>query len=90
MIIATANAKPITTKPVDESNICRKIGEPLEPNVVSIVVSRVSMETQAAIRLIFFAAEYTGLLYFLYLTKLTIAKVNVVKVYVAREIVVIM
>ena len=59
-------------------------------NVVSMVEVSVSMDTQAATKLIALEAEKTGLLYFLYLTTLTIAIVNDVKVYAAMAIVVIM
>ena len=59
------------------------------PKVVSIVDSRVSIETQDAARLIAFTEKYTGLLYFLYFIRFTIAAVNEKKVYAARVIVVI-
>ena len=59
------------------------------PNVVSIVVSRVIIETRAAARLIAFDAENAGLLYFLNFTAFTIATVNDVNVYAAMVIVVI-
>jgi len=58
-------------------------------NVVNIVDARVSIDTQAAAKLIAFEAEKTGLLYFLYLITLTIATVNAVKVYAAIAIAVI-
>lgn len=59
------------------------------PKVVSIVDSRVNIETQADARLIAFDAEYTGLLYFLYFIMFMIAIVNAVKVYAAIAMVVI-
>ena len=57
--------------------------------VVNIVASSVSMETHAEARLTPFDAEYTGLLYFLYLTIFIIATVKEVKVYAAIAMVVI-
>lgn len=60
------------------------------PNVVSIVDSSVSIDTNAAAKLIALAAENTGLLYFLYFTTLIIANVNAVKAYAAIAIAVIM
>jgi len=59
-------------------------------NVVSMVDSRVSIDTSAAARLMAFDAENTGLLYFLYFTTFTIATVNAVNVYAAIAIAVIM
>ena len=52
----------------------------LSPNVVSIVDSRVSIDTQAEARLIAFDAEKTGLLYLRYFTMFTVAIVNEVNV----------
>ena len=60
------------------------------PKVVSIVDSSVSIDTRAAAKLIALDAENTGLLYFLYLITLMIPTVNVVKVYAAIAIAVIM
>ena len=59
------------------------------PKVVSIVDSSVSTDTAAAAKDIALAAEYTGLLYFLYLTALTIAIGMARKVYAAMAMVVI-
>ena len=59
------------------------------PNVVSMVDSRVNMDTQADARLIAFEAEYTGLLYLRYFTVFIIASINDVNVYAANAIVVI-
>ena len=87
--MAIVIAKHITAIPVEESIICLNIVFVVSPNVVSMVLSKVKIDTLAAIKVIVFAAEYTGLLYFLYLTKLTIAKLNVQKVYAAIAIVVI-
>ena len=78
-----------STAPDTARIICLKSGDSVPPKVVSIVVSRVSIDTLAAISVIVFAAEYTGLLYFLYRTMFTIANVNVTNVYAARVIVVI-
>ena len=58
-------------------------------NVVSIVDSSVSIDTQAEARLIAFEAEYTGLSYWRYFIMLIIANAIVINVYVAKVIVVI-
>ena len=60
-----------------------------EPNVVSIVASRVSTDTTAAAKLIAFEAEKAGLLNFLYFMTLIIANVSVVNVYDAIAMAVI-
>lgn len=57
--------------------------------VVSIVASRVSIDTKAAAKLTVFDAVYTGLSYFLCLTMFIIAIVNETNVYAAIAIVVI-
>ena len=79
-----------TAAPVDPSIIlCESASISVPLKVVSIVDSRVSIDTAAAARDIALAAEYTGLLYFLYLTAFTIARGTAVKVYAAIAIVVI-
>ena len=55
----------------------------------SMVLSNVSMETQAAAKEMAFADDRTGLLYLRYRTTLTMATVSIAKVYVAMAIVVI-
>ncbi len=64
----------------------------IEPSlkVVSIVDSNVSIDTQAAAMLIVLLANNMGLLYLRYLMRLMIATVNVVNVYAAIAIAVIM
>ena len=57
--------------------------------VVNIVDVSVSIDTQAAAKLIALDAEKTGLLYFLYLTTLTIAIEKEVNVYAAIAMAVI-
>lgn len=57
MIMARVIAKPITATPVSESMSCLKSGVVSAPNVVSIVVSKVKIETAPAISEIVFAAE---------------------------------
>lgn len=78
------------TAPVVPRNILR-VDSDIVPslNVVSIVVSRVSIDTQAAARLIAFEAIDTGLLYLRYLIRFMIARVNAVNVYAAIIIAVI-
>lgn len=49
------------------------------PNCANIAVSRVSIETRAAANLTDFAQVSTGLLYFLYLTRSTIAELIIQK-----------
>ena len=61
IISAMVIAKAITTKPVIERIILLKSGLSSPPNVVSIVVSNVSIDTQAEISVIVLDAEYTGL-----------------------------
>ena len=67
--------------PVQPSIILLSIGV-IVPSlkVVSIVDSKVSIETQAAARLMALDAENTGLLYFRYLITFIIAIVSEVKV----------
>ncbi len=78
------------TPPVQPSIIFRVIASILpSPKVVSIVASSVSIDTQAAARLIALDADYTGLLYLRYFTMFIIAIVNAVKVYAAIAIAVI-
>ena len=79
-VIATTIDNPITTTPVIERIIFLNIGFSVPPNVVSIVVSSVSIDTAPDIREMLFAVEYTGLWYFLYLIKFIIAKLKVVNV----------
>ena len=57
---------------------------------MSIVDSNVSIDTQAAAMLIVLLANNMGLLYLRYLMRLMIATVNVVNVYAAIAIAVIM
>ena len=57
--------------------------------MVSSVEVNVSIDTQAAAKLMALEAEKTGLLYFLYRTTLTMATVNAVNVYAAIAIAVI-
>ena len=59
------------------------------PKAESIEDSSVSIDTEAAAKLIALVAEYTGLSYLRYFTVFIIAKVNDVKVYAAIAIVVI-
>ena len=59
------------------------------PNDVSIVASKVIIETHAEVKLMVFAIEYTGDLSLLYFIKLIIAIVKAVKVYAAKAMVVI-
>lgn len=59
------------------------------PKVVSMVDSRVSMDTHADARLIAFDAEYTGLPILRYFTVFIIALARDIKVYAAIAIVVI-
>ena len=78
------------TPPVQPRNVFLVIAFILpSPKVVSMVASKVSIDTQAAARLIALDAEYTGLLYFLYLITFTIATVSAVNVYAAMAIAVI-
>ena len=82
---------PDTAKPTQASIIfCSVV--PIVPSlkVVNRVEVRVSIDTQAAAKLIAFDAEKTGLLYFLYLTTFTMATVKAVNVYAAMAIAVIM
>ena len=58
--------------------------------VVSIVDSNVSIDTQAAAMLMVLLADNMGLLYLRYFMRLMIAMVNVVNVYAAIAIAVIM
>ena len=59
------------------------------PNAVSIVDSKVSIDTSAEIKLIIFDAENTGLLYLRYLNIPTIATLSEANVYAAIAIAVI-
>lgn len=88
--MAITTTKTEITPPVQPRKIFLVIAPMVPaPKVVSIVASRVSIDTQAEARLIAFDAEYTGLLYLRYFTILIIAIVNAVKVYAASAIVVI-
>ena len=70
------------TPPLEPSKILRSANDIVPSlNVVSIVDSSVSIETQAAASPIAFDAEYTGLLYLRYLTTFIIAIVIVPNVY---------
>ncbi|MDY3769095.1 MAG: hypothetical protein SOZ83_05810 [Sphaerochaetaceae bacterium] len=72
------------THPVATSIIRRDVKSIVSsPKVVSIVDSNVSIDTQAAARLIALEAEYTGLLYLWYFTMLVISFVKAVKVFAA-------
>ena len=84
MMINIETAAPLI--PINAICLCSVIVPLL--NVVSMVLSRVSMDTQAAAKEIALEAEYAGLLYLRYLIKLIIARVSVVKVYAAIAIVV--
>ena len=76
--------------PVSPSiSFCSDTDIVLSLKVVSIVDSSVSIDTRAAAKLMAFDAEKTGLLYFLYLITLIIATANVVNVYAAIAIAVI-
>ncbi|MBQ6857702.1 MAG: hypothetical protein IJO13_11445 [Lachnospiraceae bacterium] len=87
--IVITNAE--TAAPVAPSIILRETRD-IEPSlkVVSMVDSNVSIDTQAAAMLIILLADNMGLLYFRYLIRLMIAMVNVVNVYAAMAIAVIM
>ena len=70
------------TSPLEPSKILRSANDIVPSlNVVSIVDSSVSIETQAAASPTAFDAEYTGLLYLRYLTTFIIAIVIVPNVY---------
>ena len=85
--MAITTTKTEITPPVQPRKIFLVIAPMVPaPKVVSIVASRVSIDTQAEARLIAFDAEYTGLLYLRYFTILIIAIVNAVKVYAASAI----
>jgi len=78
------------TPPVQPSKIFLVIASMVpSPKVVSIVASRVNIDTHAEAKLTALDAEYTGLLYLRYFTILIIATVKAVKVYAARTMVVI-
>ena len=85
-----ATTVPETAMPTPP-NISFRVRASIVPslNVVSIVDVNVSIDTQAAAKLMALDAEKTGLLYFLYLTTLTMAIVKEVNVYAAIVIAVI-
>lgn len=86
-----AITKAETAAPVAPIRILHDISD-MEPSlkVVSIVDSNVSIDTQAAAILMILLADNIGLLYWRYLMRLMIATVNVVNVYTAMAIAVIM
>ena len=91
IIIAIVITKAETAVPVVPSIILREAKD-IEPllKVVSMVDSKVSIDTQAAAMLIVLLADNMGLLNLRYLIRLMIATVNVVNVYAAIAIAVIM
>ena len=91
MPMAITSTTPETAKPTLPSIIFCSVA-PIVPslNVVKSVEVSVSIDTQAAAKLIALEAEKTGLLYFLYFTTFTIAIVKDEKVYAAIAIAVIM
>lgn len=79
-----------TTPPETASIIVLKsASNDLPPNVVSIVDSRVIIDTNADVKLIALADDIIGLLYFRYLMTFFIANANAINVNNAIAIVVI-
>ena len=77
---------PETARPTPPSSIfCVSTSMLASLKAVSMVEVSVSIDTQAAAKLIAWQAEKTGLLYFLYFTMFTIAAANETKVYAASQ-----